>query len=126
MHASKIEIVKKFIDGYNSFNVESMLAYLHPEVEFKNISGGEVNAQTKGREAFKDLANKSTEMFTEREQKVIYYTESDDIVNAEIKFCGKLAIDFPNGLKAGEYLQLNGRSKYVFKDNLIILLVDES
>lgn len=122
----KIEIVKNFIKAYNSLNVESMLAYLHPEIEFKNISGGIVNAHTKGIEEFRELADKSIKMFKEREQKITSYTESDDTVNVEINYRGVLAMDLPNGLKSGETLIINGKSKYVFEDNLIILLVDES
>ena len=122
----KIEIVKNFIKAYNSLNVESMLAYLHPEIEFKNISGGVVNAHTKGIEEFRELANKSIKIFKERAQTITSYTESEDTVNAEINYQGILAMDLPNGLKIGETLTMKGKSKYVFEDNLIILLVDES
>ena len=121
----KIDIVKKFIRAYNSLNVEGMIIYLRPEIEFKNISSGVENAYTKGIEEFRELANKSIQMFEEREQKITSFTESNDVVNVEINFRGILAIDLPNGLKSGEILVMNGKSKYVFKDNLIILLVDE-
>ena len=122
----KIDIVRKFIAAYNSLNVEGMITYLHPEIEFKNISSGVVNAHTKGIEDFKELANNSIKIFKEREQSITSYKESDDAVNVEINFRGILATDLPNGLKSGETLIMNGKSKYVFKDNLIILLVDES
>ena len=122
----KIDIVKKFIAAYNSFNVESMITYLHPEIEFKNISNDVENAHTKGIEEFRELANKSIQVFKEREQKITSYTESDDTVNVEINFRGILAIDLPDGLKSGETLAMDGKSTYIFKDNLIILLVDES
>ncbi len=122
----KIEIIKKFIAAYNSLNVESMITYLHPEIEFKSISNGVENAHTKGIEEFGELANKSIKLFKEREQMITSYTESDDAVNVEINFRGILAIDLPDGLKSGETLAMNGKSKYIFKDNLIILLVDES
>jgi len=121
----KVEIVKNFIKAYNSLNVESMLAYLHREIEFKNISNSIVNSHTKGIEEFKELANNSIKIFKERTQTITSYTESDDTVNVEINFRGILAMDLPNGLKSGEILVMNGKSKYVFKDNLIILLVDE-
>jgi len=122
----KIDVVKNFIKAYNSLNVESMLAYLHREIEFKNISNSIVNSHTKGIEEFKELANNSIKIFKERTQTITSYTESDDTVNVEINFRGILAMDLPNGLKSGEILVMNGKSKYVFEDNLIILLVDES
>ena len=122
----KIEIVKKFILAYNSLNVESMITYLHREIEFKNISNSIVNAHTNGIEEFKELANSSLKIFKERTQTITSYTESEDTVYVEINFRGILAIDLPNGLKIGETLTMKGKSKYVFEDNLIILLVDES
>ncbi|HEY6626196.1 MAG TPA: hypothetical protein VIZ21_04520, partial [Ignavibacteriaceae bacterium] len=73
-----------------------------------------------------ELADKSIKMFKEREQKITSYTESDDTVKVEINYRGILAMDLPNGLKSGETLIINGKSIYVFEDNLIILLVDES
>jgi hypothetical protein len=123
---TKIEIVKKFINAYNSLNVESMMTYIHPGIEFKNISNGVVNAHTNGIAEFRELANNSIQMFKEREQTITSYIESDDTVKVEINYRGILAIDLPNGLKVGETLTMNGKSTYVFNDNLIILLVDES
>jgi len=122
----KIDIVKNFISAYNSLSIENMIKYLHPKIEFKNFSSGVVNAQTKGIEEFKELANKSMQMFKEREQKIISFTESENTVNVEINYFGILATDLPNGLKSGETLVMNGKSTYVFNDNLIISLVDES
>jgi hypothetical protein len=122
----KIDIVKKFIRAYNSLNVEGMIIYLHPEIEFNNISSGVENAYTKGIEEFRKLANNSIQMFKEREQKITSFTESDDAVNVEINYRGIIAVDLTNGLKAGEILVMNGKSKYVFKDNFIKLIVDES
>ena len=39
---SKEKIIKKFIEAYNSFDIDTMLLLLHSEVQFKNISGGEI------------------------------------------------------------------------------------
>lgn len=126
MNNSKIEIVKKFIGAYNSLNVEKMISFLHPEIEFINTANGHENAHTKGIDEFRELANKSIEMFREREQRIISITELSERVNVEINFHAVLAFDLPGGLKSGDNLDLNGKSKYVFKNNLIILLVDES
>ena len=126
MNEAKIEIVKKFIDAYNSLDVDKMLTYLHPEIEFKNISNGEVNSHTFGIKEFKEIANKSIGMFKEREQKIISYEEADDKINVKITYHAILAIDLPNGLQAGESFDLEGKSEYVFKNNLIISIVDES
>jgi hypothetical protein len=126
MQTSKIEIVQKFIEAYNSLNVEKMITYLHPEIEFINISNGEENVHTKGINEFRELANKSLEIFREREQKIISYTELKDTVNVEINYHAIFAIDLPSGLKSGDNMDMKGKSRYVFNNDLISLLIDES
>jgi hypothetical protein len=126
MEISKIVIVKKFIEAYNSLKVEKMITLLHPQIEFKNISNGVENTHTKGIEEFRDLANKTLELFKERKQKILSYAEDKDTINVEISYHAIFAKDLPNGINSGDSLDLNGKSKYVFKDGLIILLIDES
>lgn len=126
MEIAKIEVVKKFIEAYNSLDVEKMITFLHPQIEFRNISNGEENTRTNGIKEFKDLANKTLDLFKEREQRIISYTEDKDTINVEISYHAIFGKDLPNGIKSGDSIDLNGKSKYVFKDGLIILLIDES
>jgi hypothetical protein len=126
MNQTKEEIVKKFVEAYNSFDIDAMLLLLHPEVQFKNISGGKVNAQTSGKNEFEKLARQSAALFKEREQKVISYKENENKVNVDIEYHALLATDLPNGLKSGDKINLQGKSEYIFKDGLIYSIVDES
>jgi hypothetical protein len=126
MRQSKEEIIKNFIKAYNAFNIDSMLSFLHPEVQFKNISNGEVNIQTIGKDEFKTLAIQSATIFKEREQKIISYNETNDKINIKVQYQAVLAVDLPNGLKNGEVLNIQGKSEYIFKDKLIYSIVDES
>ncbi len=125
MAISEKEIVEKFITAYNSFDIDSMLKWLHPEIKFKNISGGEVNAMTSGMEEFELLARQSSYLFKERQQKIISIAEAIDKINIEIQYRAILAVDLPNGLKAGDKINLNGNSEYIFKDGLIYSIIDE-
>ena len=126
MASSEKEIVEKFITAYNSFDVDSMLRCLHPEVKFKNISGGEVNAMTSGKEEFELLARQSSYLFKERQQKIISIAETNNKINAEIQYTAVLAVDLPKSLKAGDKINLKGNSEYIFKDGLIYSIIDES
>jgi hypothetical protein len=126
MKISKIEVVKKFIEAYNSLDVEKMITFLHPQIEFKNISNGEENTHTNGIAEFKELANKTLDLFKERVQRIISYTEDKDTINVEISYHAIFGKDLPSGIKNGDSIDLNGKSRYVFKDGLIILLIDES
>ena len=126
MESIKYEIVEEFISAYNKLNIESMIKYLHPEIDFINIADGEENAHAKGIDEFKEMAKISLGLFEEREQRILSYEEYEDKINVKIKFRGKLSIDLPNGLEAGDILEMKGESIYTFKDNLIISLIDKS
>ncbi len=99
---------------------------LHPDIQFKNISGGEVNARTAGKKEFEVLAKQSAAIFREREQKILSYKEGGDEANVELQYHAMIAVDLPNGLKCGDAIDLWGTSEYGFKDGLISSIVDGS
>jgi len=42
------DIIEKYIQAYNSFDIDGMLSLMYDDVEFKNISGGNINLTTNG------------------------------------------------------------------------------
>jgi hypothetical protein len=118
--------IEAYINAYNNFDVAGMLATLHPEIEFKNISNGEVTLATKGIEAFEAQARQATEFFKQRKQIITAITIANHQAQVEIDYKGVLAVDLPNGLKSGDTLALKGKSIFHFTDNLIIYLEDIS
>lgn len=118
--------IRSYLSAYNSFDIEGMVALVHPEVIFENVSGGEVNARTEGIEQFQHLANQSKTLFSSRNQKAAKFTFFGDTVTVDIAYEGVLAVDLPNGMKAGQVLRLNGRSEFKFKDGRMFRITDFS
>lgn len=123
---NKEEIIKGYILAYNSFNVDAMCIFLHPEIEFINIDKGEPNLTLNGIEAFKMQAEKAAGIFKTRNQEVTAIIYGDDHVEVDIDYSGICAIDLPNGLKAGDSIEMKGKSVFQFRDGLITKLVDMS
>ena len=48
------------------------------------------------------------------------------MVTVDIAYRGELAVDLPNGMKAGEQLQLNGRSEFESDKGRLIKIADFS
>ena len=119
-------LIQSYLNAYNSFDVEGMLQLLHNDIEFRNISNGVVDVETKGIEEFRELAEQSKKIFSHRLQTIYNYAIIDDKVEVEINFEGILATDLPNGLKAGENILLKGKSVFKFKDKKLILIEDYS
>ena len=122
----KRSLVECYLAAYNAFDIDGMMAVIYPDIEFKNVSGGEVNATTSGAGDFRLLAEKSSELFRSRKQKILTFWSNADQASIAVAFEGVLASDLPNGMKAGETLRLNGRSEFTFCDGKIYRIKDVS
>jgi hypothetical protein len=119
-------LVQQYVDAYNTFDIDGMAALLHEEVEFRNISDGEVEVETKGIDAFRELAEQSKDVFSERCQTIKQFMILPNKVEIEIDYEAVLAIDLPIGLNAGEKLKLQGKSIFEIKDEKLYLIEDYS
>ncbi|MBP1681456.1 MAG: hypothetical protein H6Q35_1795 [Proteobacteria bacterium] len=120
------QLIERYIEAYNAFDIDTMISTLHPNITFQNISNGEVNAETHGIEAFRTLAEQSKGLFTSRKQTITHIETNEDQTRIDVAFEAILAIDLPNGLKAGETLKLQGRSEFTFCDGKIISIIDRA
>ena len=120
------EIIKDYIKSYNENNIEGMLTHLHQDIVFENYSDGVLSHRTEGKEAFKEKTESAKACFESREQKLEVWNFSDDEVKVNISYNTVLATDLPNGMKKGDTLQLQGVSKFYFRDGKIAKIVDES
>lgn len=123
---SKQSLIENYISAYNRFDVEGMAKDLHEAVRFRNIAGGEVNLETSGIAAFKEQANRAIPLFREREQRITGIQEHGNQVEVSIAYSAVLATDLSEKLKAGDTIQLQGKSIFQFKEDKIISIEDIS
>jgi hypothetical protein len=121
-----LKIIENYIDAYNNFDINRMLLNMHNEIRFENISDGEINLATNGIEELRNQAEQAKQFFKERTQTITDIKFSADQVEVQINYRGILAVDFPNGLKTGDVIELKGNSIFRFKDDKIIELKDIS
>jgi ketosteroid isomerase-like protein len=122
----KTSLVKSYVRAYNTFDIEGMLANLHDEIIFKNISNGKVTLEIKGSDAFRNQAEQAASFFSEREQKIENFVFTDDSCEIKIDYQAVLAADIPNGLKTGDKIELKGKSIFRFADGKINEIQDIS
>ena len=103
-----------------------MMSLLHPEIEFENISKGEVNAKATGVDEFRAIAEQAKELFESRKQTITRCDLSQNEASVEIDYEAVLAKDLHNGMKSGSTINLDGRSQFSFKDGKIFRIVDIS
>jgi hypothetical protein len=119
-------IIENYIQAYNQFDINGMLSDMHDEVRFENISNGEITLSTKGIIELRNQAEQAKKIFKEREQKITNITFYEDEVEVAIDYSGILAVDIPNGPKAGDKIELKGKSIFRFENDKIIELKDIS
>jgi ketosteroid isomerase-like protein len=120
------EIIEGYVAAYNSFDVEAMLQFVHPDVVFKNVAGAEVNATATGIHEFRKLAERSKSLFSARCEQITGLESVGDTATVDISFEAVLAADLPNGMKAGDAIKLQGRSVFEFLDGMLYRITDYS
>lgn len=118
--------IRSYVAAYNDFDIDAMVAFIHPEFAFQNIAGGGVTAEAIGADRFCELALHSKELFLSRNQKVKNYQFAGKITTIDIDYEGVLAADLPSGMKAGDRLRISGQSRFEFKDQKIYKITDIS
>ena len=120
------QVIQQYIAAYNAFDVDGMLKLLSPEVRFENWSGPHLTAEASGIDEFRGLAEKAKTMFSEREQRITAIKQGADSVIVSIAYRGRLAVDIPDGPRAGTVIDLNVESECGFDGRLISKIVDRS
>lgn len=126
MNTDRENIIKNYIEGYNKYDINKMVSDFDDEIIFENVQNGEVNISLTGISAFRQQAEQAKSYFTTRQQTIKSFSHSDNETEVEINYTAVLAMDFPNGMKKGETLNLAGKSIFKFFDNKIIKLTDIS
>lgn len=126
MNSNREKVVKNYIDGYNNFDIDKMFVDFDESIIFENIQNGEVNMTLSGISALKEQAEQAKSYFSNRQQTIKTFVHNDDETEIEIDYSAVLAMDFPNGLKKGEKLNLTGKSIFKFSDNKVVKLTDIS
>lgn len=120
------EAIQAYIEAYNSKNVEAMLALVDDEVIFENVSNSSGIITTKTKQDFEKLASQSLGYFIERKQVVRFSVMSVISAAVEIDYRAVLAQDLPNGMRAGQELQLRGVSIFEMKRGKFTRISDYS
>jgi hypothetical protein len=123
---SKEEMIRNYIDAYNTFDIDGMLTDLDENIKFVNVFNGIVDMTLNGLTAFKEQAEQAKNFFSERTQEITSVVHKEEGAEIAIDYHGVLAADLPNGLKKGTELNLQGRSVFKFSGDRIVELTDIS
>ena len=119
-------VIENYIQAYNQMNIPGMLTDLHADVVFENMSNGVVDLRTEGKDEFEIQAKKAKNLFAQRNQRITNWQIKENVIIIDIDYQATLAIDLPNGLQAGDELELQGQSEFHFQDGKVVKIQDRS
>jgi hypothetical protein len=119
-------IINNYIEAYNRFDVNRMITDFDDDMVFENIQNGELNLYLTGLAAFKEQAEQAKAYFSKRTQTITSFLHRSNETEIEINYHAVLGMDFPNGLKSGQELNLHGKSVFCFVEDRITKLTDIS
>lgn len=120
------KIIQNYINGYNQFDIDKMIADFDESIVFENIQNNEVNMTLTGINEFKEQAENAKAYFSTRLQTITAFNHLESKTEIEIDYYAVLAMDFPNGMKIGDELNLKGKSVFEFSGSKISKLSDVS
>jgi ketosteroid isomerase-like protein len=123
---SSDDLVRRYIDAYNRFDIDAMCALLTPAIRFEHYASGALGAQASGLPAFRALAETGAALFTQREQRVTALRIDGHQAFAAIAFQGTLAAAVPGGPPAGTVLTMDGSSVFTFDQGRISKIIDSA
>ena len=116
-------LVDRYVDAYNAFDVDAMVALLTDDVVFEHHVDGEAALTLTGRDAFRSLATQSAALFAERRQRIVGRRPTPDGIEIDVEFTARLASP-PDGTPS--QVRLTGSSEFTFRDAAIRTIVDRS
>ncbi|NHE57243.1 nuclear transport factor 2 family protein [Cyclobacterium plantarum] len=120
------KIIENYVHAYNHFDIEGMVQNMDENIIFENITDGKVDLRTEGLKQFVQQATAAKAYFECRNQQIETWDFLEATVKISISYKAILAIDLPNGMKAGDSLEMRGTSIFAFADGKIIRLTDKS
>jgi steroid delta-isomerase-like uncharacterized protein len=117
-------LIEAYIDAYNGFDIEGMLATLSDDVRFEHHAGDQLAVATDGKAEFEKLARVGAAMFASRRQAVVEMKDEDGTVFVTIDFHGEVAEDIPGGPGAGTVVEMRGSSEFGFAGGRICRVID--
>lgn len=121
----RTEKIFRYLNAYNEMDVEKMIVDFDDEIVFLNVMNGEKTMELRGIEEFKKQALEALSYFSEREQSIESMTHTHSSTEIVINYRAIATMDFPNGLKKGDEINLKGKSIFEFSaDGKIRRLTD--
>ena len=120
------DLIEAYLNAYNRKDVAGMLAVVHDNIRFENVSNSGASMMLTGKQALEQQAEQFLAVFSERNQVITSLIVAGNRAAAEIDYRATVAQDLPNGWKENQSITLRGVSIFESRDGRLCRISDYS
>lgn len=119
-------LVRRYVDRYNSNDVDGMLDCCADDVVFETITNPGGSIRLNGKDEMREVIEATTRAFRERRHEVISILVDGQKAAAETVFSGVAAAELGNHVRPGEHVSIRGATLFETRGDKLSRICDYS
>lgn len=119
-------LVRRYVERYNSNDVDGMLECCADDVVFETISNPGGSIRLSGKDEMREVIEATTRAFRERRHEVVTILVDGQRAAAETVFSGVAAAELGQNVRQGEHVSIRGATMFELRDNKLSRICDYS
>lgn len=119
-------LVRRYVDRYNSNDVDGMLECCADDVVFETVSNPGGSIRLNGKDEMREVIEATTRAFRERRHEVVTILVDGERAAAETVFSGVAAAELGQHVRPGEHVSIRGATMFELKGNKLSRICDYS
>lgn len=119
-------LVRRYVDRYNSNDVDGMLDCCSEDVVFESISNPGGSIRLNGKSEMREVIEATTRAFMERRQELVSILVDGQRAAAETLFSGVATAEMGHLVRSGEHVSIRGATLFELRDDKLSRICDYS
>jgi len=119
-------LVRRYVDRYNSNDVDGMLECCADDVVFETVTNPGGSIRLSGKDEMREVIEATTRAFRERRHEVVTILVDAQRAAAETVFSGVAAAELGQHVRPGEHVSIRGATMFELRDNKLSRICDYS
>jgi steroid delta-isomerase-like uncharacterized protein len=119
-------LVKRYVERYNSNDVDGMLDCCSDDVVFETITNPGGSIRLNGKDEMREIIEATTRAFRERRHELVGIIVDGQRAAAETVFSGVAAAELGQSVRPGEHVSIRGATMFEVRDNRLARICDYS
>jgi steroid delta-isomerase-like uncharacterized protein len=119
-------LVRRYVERYNSNDVDGMLECCADDVVFETVSNPGGSIRLSGKDEMREVIEATTRAFRERRHEVVTILVDGQRAAAETVFSGVAAAELGQHVRPGEHVSIRGATMFELRDNKLSRICDYS